>query len=155
MSHSSARPPLSPRFSLTWPVADSNGNQNTEGNLRLPAYRASHMRRYHPYPRYRPSLREEYMRTMDHPFPPPSSPASGSEAISDATTPENSDASQQDEVQKVSTSDVESESHTVAIDDGPHTQGPRLRLNLKALLVAILLLTLWLSLRKADREVNA
>ncbi|KAH7927586.1 hypothetical protein BV22DRAFT_1127279 [Leucogyrophana mollusca] len=33
--------------------------------MRLPSYRSSYLLRYHPYPRYAPSQREQLMQTID------------------------------------------------------------------------------------------
>ncbi|KAI0273543.1 hypothetical protein BC834DRAFT_966055 [Gloeopeniophorella convolvens] len=43
-------------------------------NMRLPAYRGSHLGRYHPYPRSHPSHHEEHMTTVDYRFSDPPRP---------------------------------------------------------------------------------
>ncbi|KAI0067918.1 hypothetical protein BV25DRAFT_889688 [Artomyces pyxidatus] len=55
--------------SFAWVMSSSLGNANTDTNLRLPAYRASHLGRFHPYARTRRPAREEWhMTTVDHRF---------------------------------------------------------------------------------------
>jgi len=48
------QPPY-PSFTLVM----SSGPFAAHDNMRLPAYRGSHLSRFHPYPRVHPSLREE------------------------------------------------------------------------------------------------
>ncbi|KAG2044546.1 hypothetical protein BDR03DRAFT_1004843 [Suillus americanus] len=47
-----------PSFSLVM-------SQSSTSNMRLPSYRTSYLLRFHPYPRVKPSQRENLMNTVD------------------------------------------------------------------------------------------
>jgi len=77
-------------------------------NMRLPAYHTSHLARFHPYSRARPSLhQEQFMTAVDYRFPePPGGPVRGLASIASIMFPEDNGKAESKSV--ASTSSTES-----------------------------------------------